>query len=66
MPTSVLIFLIVAGTASAVTLFYGVLLDWSRTQRERLREEHTAAVVEAQRLARADDIRVLGGSGARR
>jgi len=63
MLTALLIFF-VAGLLTPI--FAGVFREWNVKQRQRLRREHTAAVLEAQRRAWAYDIRVMGGSGGRR
>jgi type II secretory pathway pseudopilin PulG len=58
--------LIAFAAAALAPIFAGVFREWNIKQRQRLRREHIAAVLEAQRRAWAYDIRVMGGSGGRR
>lgn len=66
MSTPLLIALIFVVAACLSPIFAGVIRDWSTKQRQRQRREHIDAVLVAQRKAWRHDIRVLGGSGARR
>lgn len=59
-------FLLAILALALLPIFAGVIREWNTKRHHQLREEHIAAVLEAQREAWASDIRVIGGSGARR